>query len=309
MPNNEEHTKHCRELYGYGFEKIHKWMDETSKARGPDHRIDRHNIDKTPEKAYELFKNKVPKEYKEYIKDAVKSHISLDESNYGKKEIGAKDYAKASQRQKVRIIGLNEVNLEERENLKQEIEEGENKYDVSKTLNILYEVIKEVDDAFNFECIGNAIKYLEKAQKNRFKDMEQSYRLIKEAEQSLRRLKLENKDMLELVETPSLFRVRKQEEISEKMYEVMPTLLAMTCIHLDEEGGCTRYEIGEFVVLAMKHLLKEQGIELGAIKPTSLERLEELSNGFLKILKKRRVLEVVEREEKPNLYMTKEIDG
>lgn len=78
MPSNEEHIKHCKELYGYGFEEIHRWMDETSVARGANHRKDRHDIEKTPKKAFEIFKDRVPEEYREYIKDAVKSHISID---------------------------------------------------------------------------------------------------------------------------------------------------------------------------------------------------------------------------------------
>ncbi|KXB07747.1 hypothetical protein AKJ51_00090 [candidate division MSBL1 archaeon SCGC-AAA382A20] len=78
MPNREEHVRHCEELYEYGFEKVHAWMDGTVKSRGPTHRVDRHDINKTPDKAYEIFKNKVPKQYRKFIKDAVKDHIELD---------------------------------------------------------------------------------------------------------------------------------------------------------------------------------------------------------------------------------------
>lgn len=53
-------------------------MDGTVKSRGPSHRVDRHEINKTPEKAYEIFKDKVPQEYRKFIKDAVKDHIELD---------------------------------------------------------------------------------------------------------------------------------------------------------------------------------------------------------------------------------------
>ncbi|KXB07734.1 hypothetical protein AKJ51_00020 [candidate division MSBL1 archaeon SCGC-AAA382A20] len=78
VPSRREHIEHCKDLYGYGFEKIHKWMDGTVKSRGPSHRVDRHDIDKTPDKAYDIFKDKVPEQYRKYIKDAVKDHIELD---------------------------------------------------------------------------------------------------------------------------------------------------------------------------------------------------------------------------------------
>ncbi|KXA93221.1 hypothetical protein AKJ66_02520 [candidate division MSBL1 archaeon SCGC-AAA259E22] len=79
MPNREDHVRHCEKLYGYSFEEIHKWMDGTVKSRGPTHRVDRHDIKRTPDKAFGIFKDKVPEKYREYIKDAVKDHIELDE--------------------------------------------------------------------------------------------------------------------------------------------------------------------------------------------------------------------------------------
>ncbi|KXA99959.1 hypothetical protein AKJ41_04625 [candidate division MSBL1 archaeon SCGC-AAA259O05] len=63
VSSREEHTRHCKELYGYGFEEVHKWMDGTVKSRGRGHRVDRHDIKETPEKAYKIFKDKVPNQY------------------------------------------------------------------------------------------------------------------------------------------------------------------------------------------------------------------------------------------------------
>lgn len=79
MPGGRIHRKHSEELYGYGFEEIHSWMDGTFLSKGPNHhQEDRHDPRKTPERAFEIFKDKVPKEYVKYIKDAVKDHIELD---------------------------------------------------------------------------------------------------------------------------------------------------------------------------------------------------------------------------------------
>lgn len=80
MPSMAEHARHCRKLYGYGFREIHNWMDGTVKSRGRSHRVDRHDISSTPQKAYDIFKDKVPVKYRKYIKDAVKDHIELERS-------------------------------------------------------------------------------------------------------------------------------------------------------------------------------------------------------------------------------------
>lgn len=79
MPDRQIHAKHCKKLYGYGFNEIHAWMDGTVRSKGIKHRMDRHDPYRTPDKAYEIFKNKVPPQYRKFIKDAVKDHIELDE--------------------------------------------------------------------------------------------------------------------------------------------------------------------------------------------------------------------------------------
>ncbi|KXB01647.1 hypothetical protein AKJ41_00705 [candidate division MSBL1 archaeon SCGC-AAA259O05] len=78
MPTREEHVKHCEELYGYGFEEIHRWMDGTVNFRGPNHRVDRHDPDDTPALAYAIFEDKIPDGEEKFIKDAVLEHIRQD---------------------------------------------------------------------------------------------------------------------------------------------------------------------------------------------------------------------------------------
>ncbi|KXB00681.1 hypothetical protein AKJ40_00850 [candidate division MSBL1 archaeon SCGC-AAA259M10] len=85
MPTREEHVEHCEELYGHGFEEIHEWMDGTVVSKGRGHREDRHDPGETPDKAYEIFEDKVPGDKKKFIKDAVKDHIELDMRSSGRK--------------------------------------------------------------------------------------------------------------------------------------------------------------------------------------------------------------------------------
>ncbi|KXA97603.1 hypothetical protein AKJ40_01160 [candidate division MSBL1 archaeon SCGC-AAA259M10] len=106
MPSREEHVRHCKNLYGYGFKEIHKWMDGTVRSRGQSHRVDRHNIKKTPDKAYDIFKDKVPRRYRKYIKDAVKDHIELDKRERSSSKTS---YKKGQKYENPEEIGISEV--------------------------------------------------------------------------------------------------------------------------------------------------------------------------------------------------------
>lgn len=86
MPDRREHAEYSKQLYGYDFEEIHKWMDGTSISKGPNHREDRHDINETPKKAFEIFKDEVPEDKIKYIKDVVKDHIELDKRGHLKEE-------------------------------------------------------------------------------------------------------------------------------------------------------------------------------------------------------------------------------
>lgn len=105
MPCLEEHCRHTKERYGYEFREIHSWMDETVKMKGPNHREDRHDPFKTPEKAKEIFWEQVPSEYRKFIPDAVLDHIRLD---YEEESNSEEDKRK----QKSELIRRHEVNRE-----------------------------------------------------------------------------------------------------------------------------------------------------------------------------------------------------
>ncbi|KXA92134.1 hypothetical protein AKJ41_04495 [candidate division MSBL1 archaeon SCGC-AAA259O05] len=51
--------------------EIHSWVDKPSKLYGKSHRKERHDKDKTPDKAEEMFWDEVPEQYRDYIRDAV----------------------------------------------------------------------------------------------------------------------------------------------------------------------------------------------------------------------------------------------
>ena len=72
----KHHCYSCFQRFGYEFEEIHKWMDE---FRGRSHRNMRHDKIKTPIEAEKLFYERIPKQYRPFIKKAVLDHILLDE--------------------------------------------------------------------------------------------------------------------------------------------------------------------------------------------------------------------------------------
>jgi len=41
MPNTKIHIAISRQRTGYGFEKLHKWIDESCQELGVEHRIER----------------------------------------------------------------------------------------------------------------------------------------------------------------------------------------------------------------------------------------------------------------------------
>lgn len=102
MPKCDVHSEHCKEMYGYEFREVHRWMDKTAKIKGPMHREDRHDPFETPENAEEIFWNQVPDEYRKFINDAVKDHIILDQENDSKSQ-------KSSRKQKSKLKRRTEV--------------------------------------------------------------------------------------------------------------------------------------------------------------------------------------------------------
>lgn len=87
MPNNWVHCKDSKKKYGYDFKEIHEWMDEPSAIADKEHRYFRHNKYKTPKKAEQLFRDRVPEEYRMYIRNAVLDHIKLDNVKKNIREI------------------------------------------------------------------------------------------------------------------------------------------------------------------------------------------------------------------------------
>lgn len=78
MPSGKEHCQSCREKYGYDFSEIHNWMDEPIALYSHAHRKERHDKNSTPDKAEQLFWNKVPEPYRKFNRDAVLDHLMLD---------------------------------------------------------------------------------------------------------------------------------------------------------------------------------------------------------------------------------------
>jgi len=70
MPSLKVHEEFSLEKYGKKFTELHKWMDEPARKHGPSHRWVRHDPDKTPQEARELFGKNADK--------ACIDHITLD---------------------------------------------------------------------------------------------------------------------------------------------------------------------------------------------------------------------------------------
>lgn len=71
MPNHSKHCEVALRIYGKDFSQLHRWMDFPSITYGIDHRRFRHDPDKTPSEALQLFG---------FLADqACLDHIILDE--------------------------------------------------------------------------------------------------------------------------------------------------------------------------------------------------------------------------------------
>jgi len=70
MPLHEEHCQDSLRRYGKRFDELHRWMDEPSDILGPKHRKYRHDPNKTPHEARQLFG--------EFADQACLDHIRLD---------------------------------------------------------------------------------------------------------------------------------------------------------------------------------------------------------------------------------------
>ena len=55
MPNHSKHCEVALRIYGKDFSQLHRWMDFPSITYGIDHRRFRHDPDKTPSEALQLF--------------------------------------------------------------------------------------------------------------------------------------------------------------------------------------------------------------------------------------------------------------
>jgi hypothetical protein len=78
MTNHKMHCESCKKRYGYDFSEIHTWMDEPVSLNGSAHRKHRHDDEETPRLAVEIFSDKVPNQYRIFIRDAVLDHLILD---------------------------------------------------------------------------------------------------------------------------------------------------------------------------------------------------------------------------------------
>ena len=78
MTNHNMHCESCLKRYGYPFSEIHSWMDEPATINGPKHRMFRHDETETPKMAEELFLDKIPEQYRKYIREAVLDHLIID---------------------------------------------------------------------------------------------------------------------------------------------------------------------------------------------------------------------------------------
>jgi len=74
----EGHCRHCKNLYGYEFRDVNIWIDDPVHICGPGHHKYRHHPTETVEKVKEIFWNKVPKNKRKYLEDAVLDHLRKD---------------------------------------------------------------------------------------------------------------------------------------------------------------------------------------------------------------------------------------